>query len=84
MGLFATKRSGYEVHRPGGSQNVPPAAHPTVPASPLASRQEISIPADLMAKHEESLRQYPRIHLSKGEYVVMEVRRHPIGLLSIC
>lgn len=36
-----------------------------------------------MARHEESLRKYPRVHLSKGEYVAMEVRRHPIGLISI-
>lgn len=83
MGLFANKRSDYELHRPDGTaQSVPPAAHPSASAS-LSSRQEIAIPADLMARHEESLRKYPRVHLSKGEYVVMEVTRHPIGLLSI-
>lgn len=82
MGLFSTKRSNYEVHRTGGSQSVPPAAHPTA-STTLHSRQEIPIPSELLAKHEESLRAYPRIHLSKGEYVVMEVRRHPIGLVSI-
>ncbi len=47
------------------------------------SRQEIYISNELMAKHEASLRTYPRVHLSKGEYVVMEVHRHPIGLVSI-
>lgn len=83
MGLFASKRSDYEVHRPDGTaQSVPPAAHPSA-ANAFSSRQEIAIPKDLMAKHEESLGKYPRVHLSKGEYVVMEVRRHPIGLLSI-
>ena len=85
MGLFASKRTDYEVHRPDGSQSVPPAAQPTAPATPAAlqSRQEVPIPADLAAKHEQSLQKFPRVHLSKGEYVVMEVRRHPIGLLSI-
>src|SRR6476469_7446463 len=82
MGLFASKRTDYEVHRPDGSQSVPPATHPAAPAA-LQSRQEIPIPADLIAKHEQSLQKYPRVHLSKGEYVVMEVRRHPIGILSI-
>jgi uncharacterized membrane protein YdbT with pleckstrin-like domain len=83
MGLFASKRSDYEVHRPDGTaQSVPPAVHPSAAAS-FSSRQEIPIPKDLMDKHEESLGKYPRVHLSKGEYVVMEVRRHPIGLISI-
>lgn len=81
MGLFANKRD-YEVYRSSGAQSVPPAAHPTAPAS-VSSRQEIAIPADLQAKHDESLHQFPRVHLSPGEYVVLEVRRHPIGLLSI-
>lgn len=82
MGLFATKRSDYEVRRPDGSQSVPPATQPVAPSA-LHSRQEIPISSELMNKHEESLRKFPGVHLSKGEYVVMEVRRHPIGLLSI-
>ncbi len=82
MGLFA-KRTDYKVPSPKGTQSVPPAVHPTAPAAPLSSRQQIPIPADLNAKHEESLRKYPRVHLSTGEYVAMEVRRHPIGLISI-
>ncbi len=81
MGLFTSKRSDFQSAQQS-AQNIPPAQRPTA-ANSVASRQEISIPPDLMAKHEESLRQYPRVHLSKGEYVVMEVRRHPIGLVSI-
>jgi len=86
MGLFSARRTDYEIRSQDGAQSMPPATQPTVPASatPLASRQELPIPADLIAKHDESLVKYPRVHLSKGEYVVMEVRRHPIGLLSIC
>lgn len=80
MGIFANKR--YEVHGPEGAQSVPPAAHPT-PGTSVSGRQEIIIPADLQAKHDESARKFPRVHLSAGEYVVLEVRRHPIGLLSI-
>lgn len=49
----------------------------------LAGREEIQIDKTVMAKHDDSLARFPRIHLSRGEYVVMEVRRHPIGLISI-
>lgn len=59
------------------------AATGAASASSLQSRPEIPISKELMAKHEESLQHYPRLHLSKGEYVIMEVKRHPIGLLSI-
>ena len=35
------------------------------------------------AKHHESMKKYPELTLSKGEYVVAVVRRHPIGLVFI-
>lgn len=85
MGLFPTKRTdeGYQ-HLQYGAQ-VPPAAHPThsTHAGGSMSRNEVSVSGELMARHEESRRRFPGIHLSKGEYIIMEVRRHPIGLLSI-
>lgn len=31
--------------------------------------------------HEESLSNYPHLNLSEGEFVIMSLRRHPIGLL---
>lgn len=34
-------------------------------------------------RHKESVARYPRLHLSKHEYVLEEVRRHPIGIVSI-
>jgi uncharacterized membrane protein YciS (DUF1049 family) len=34
-------------------------------------------------KHEESLKKYPELSLSKNEYVIAVVRRHPIGLFFI-
>ena len=83
MGLFASKRTDYEVRQPHGTQNVPPATQPVPPRAKPVSRQEIPISNELMTKHEESVRRWPGIHLSRGEYIIMEVRRHPIGLLSI-
>lgn len=31
--------------------------------------------------HQESLSNYPQLNLSEGEFVIMSLRRHPIGLL---
>lgn len=84
MGLFPTKRTdeGYQHLQAG--QQTPHAAHTTAThTSASASRQELAISPELAAKHEESRRKYPGIHISKGEYIIVQVRRHPIGLLSI-
>jgi hypothetical protein len=34
-------------------------------------------------KHAESSKKYPQLSLSDGEFVIVDVKRHPIGLLSI-
>lgn len=41
------------------------------------------IPEEALRRHEESIRKYPELNLSKGEFVISAVRRHPIGLISI-
>jgi PH (Pleckstrin Homology) domain-containing protein len=79
MGLFSIRRE-EAISEDSYKQATP--SRPTATAS-IQSRQEVQLSGDLLARHEESLRKYPRVHLSKGEYVIMEVRRHPIGLLSI-
>lgn len=53
----------------------------------VVSHRKPRLPADIgpeeHARHEESVRQFPELQLSAGEYVMQTVRRHPIGLLSI-
>lgn len=44
-------------------------------------QQEIS--PEIQQRHDESVRKYPMLSLSEGEYVISAVRRHPIGLISI-
>lgn len=39
------------------------------------------ISESLRRKHEESQREYPFLNLTDGEFVIMSIRRHPIGLL---
>lgn len=41
------------------------------------------VPEEAQRRHEESVRKYPELNLSKGEFVISAVRRHPIGLISI-
>ncbi len=36
----------------------------------------------LMAKHLESKERYPYLNLSAGEFVILDIKRHPIGMLA--
>lgn len=82
MGQVTNKRNEFESQQATDDQA---AAHSesTAVNGPIQSRPEIPISEELMARHEESVRRYPNIHMTKGEHVVMEVRRHPIGIMSI-
>ena len=46
--------------------------------------QETNSPTqNVNTRHQESKQRYPELNLSEGEYVITEVRRHPIGLVFI-
>lgn len=57
--------------------------HQYVHVSRPIAPSEAPIPDDIMAKAEESKRKYPHLNLSRGEYIIMAVKRHPIGLFNI-
>ncbi len=40
------------------------------------------ITPEMKRRHEEAARKYPTLNLSKGEYIISEVRRHWIGLVG--
>lgn len=66
------------------SENEYRAAPPLPGTEHHGMKQRIAhIDSETMAKHEESKKKYPELTLSKGEYVVAVVRRHPIGLVFI-
>jgi hypothetical protein len=44
---------------------------------------EQPIPPEIIAKHQESIRKYPHLNLTKGEYIISAIKRHPIGLVQI-
>ena len=49
---------------------------------PLDPEQPV-MSEDVRRRHEDSKRRFPRLNLSKGEFVISVVMRHPIGLVLI-
>jgi len=39
-------------------------------------------PEEMKTRHDQSVIDYPGVHLTDAEFVIAEVRRHPIGLLA--
>lgn len=58
--------------------NEPSVVH----ATRAIDQQPFKISAEVQKLHEESVKKYPNLSLSSGEYVILEIRRHPIGLAS--
>lgn len=61
---------------PSGDAAAPQIVHLSRAISPEA--QEIT--PEIQLKHDRSVAEYPHLNLSKAEYVLNAVRRHPIGL----
>ena len=68
-----------------------PPTQPTASQTPQQEPQLVQVvrpmdpPAhemtpEIRQRHEESIQKYPFLNLSEGEYVIREMRRHPIGL----
>jgi len=57
--------------------NEPKVVHAERPLEP----ELFEISDDLKIKHELSKQKYPFLNLSEGEYVILDIKRHPIGLL---
>lgn len=60
-----------------GEPDRPQVVHVSRSLSPVKPE----IPEAVKQKHEESVRLYPDLNLSEGEYIVSVVKRHWIGLL---
>ena len=76
--------------QPAQQQNVPPppqqsdegTTQPMYWSRPY-DPQAPQITPEIQQKCEESRRRYPKLNLSDGEYVISDVKRHPIGLIGI-
>lgn len=49
---------------------------------PLDPQQPV-MSEEIRQKHEASKSKYSKLNLSEGEYVISDVRRHPIGLVQV-
>lgn len=58
--------------------NEPGVVHASRPLEPTQNQ----ISPELRAKHERSVAEYPFLNLTEGEYVILRIQRHPIGLLA--
>lgn len=65
------------------AQPVPPVIPQIVQVTRAADPQMPHISDDAQRRHSESISRHPSLNLSEGEYIINEVRRHPIGLFSI-
>lgn len=57
--------------------NEPEVRHVERPLEPAA----LPVSPDVQRRSDDSKRKYPFLNLSAGEYIILDVRRHPIGLL---
>lgn len=62
---------------PPAATNEPQVVHMSRPISPPS----VEISDDIRARHQADKTRHPNLNLSEGEYVISEVRRHPIGLI---
>lgn len=80
--LVSSKPEAYEGHNFNPQiraqyANEPDFVHATRKIEPTVP--EVS--EELQRKHEDSVRRFPSLNLSEGEFVILQIRRHPIGLL---
>lgn len=71
---------------PAPAAAAPSAAEPShtyVHVSRPINPDDPNIPPEIMRRYEESVKKYPRLNLSKGEFVISAVKRHPIGIVEI-
>lgn len=77
------------AHPPQASEQPmtpPPIGEPPRPQPQAHNHAESGLAGnegEANARHAASKAQYPRLNLSEGEYVIEEIRRHPIGIFPI-
>ena len=75
------------AHPPAQPVTSQPAPEPVPQAAPQLVQvvrpldpPKHEMTPEVKARHDESLRKYPYLNLSDGEFVIRDMRRHPIGL----
>lgn len=76
------------LHPPEGSSEPKQSAkaHDTVEVVQVTRANDpvpVTVSPEMQKKHDESMRAYPFLNLSDGEYVVVNVKRHSIAIIAI-
>lgn len=80
--MIHSKPDGYEGQNFDPKIRTQYANEPELTHATRAYEPEVpEVGEKLRKKHEESVRLYPFLNLSEGEFVMLRIRRHPIGLL---
>lgn len=80
--LVSSKPESYEGHNFDPKLRAQYANEPDfVHAERAIEPKVLEISQELQQKHQESLKRYPFLNLSEGEYVILQIKRHPIGML---
>lgn len=70
------------AHPPQPTQAQQPQQHVVHVARPI-NPEEVHIPEEIQRRHDESRQKYPNLNLSRGEFIISAVKRHPIGIVKI-
>lgn len=68
---------------PPKQEEKPSSSPQVVHMSRAAEPAPIQVTEEIKAKHDAAVAKHPTINLSEAEYIISEVRRHPIGLVPI-
>jgi uncharacterized membrane protein YdbT with pleckstrin-like domain len=80
--MIHSKPDGYEGQNFDPKIRAQYANEPELTHATRAYEPEVpEVGEKLRKKHEESVQLYPFLNLSEGEFVMLRIRRHPIGLL---
>lgn len=77
--LYARPPTSQQLQPPQDNPSKPQIVQLTRPMEPTAPH----ISAEALERHRQSMKAFPFLNLSEGEYVISAVKRHPIGLLGI-
>jgi len=78
----AAGRPLYAAPQTSQQQPAQPAAPQVVHFTRAVNPEKPAISEEVRKKHEESVKRYPMLNLSDGEYIISAIRRHPIGLVG--
>jgi len=87
------EKNGFSSHVTNAEQSIPGENFDPQIRAQLANEPKVvhakrnpdavnmSVSPENARRHEESVGRYPHLNLSEGEFVIIDLKRHPIGLL---